>query len=840
MSWPGLPALVACCILLSGLAGPWIPAAEGEARWRGRRLIDALEEIRGMGVRLVFSTAVISPDLVITVEPDGDEPRPILEAILAPLGLEARDGPGGATLIVPAPGAPGLATVRGRVVSAATGAPVFGAVVRLAGSDAAAITSPDGTFRIAGVPAGTHAITAGAGGFMERTIGGVEVSPDVSRELVVTLQPRPSYVEQIVVTPSRHSLVRDDPAARLTIDRQDAVMVPVIGGDVARVVESLPGVTAADNSSAFNLRGSEARDVSLILDGLELYDPFHLQELQSPFTFIDTALVETIDVLGGGFTAEFGDRRGGFVELSTALPGGPDRARVEVGTLSSGFSYGAPTASGSLLVAARAWYPEAVVNALEVGETNFDPRLADVYLKSSFVVSPRAVLSLHGLLAWDHLRFREAGGAEQVDLTDRSAHVWLRALQSWSDAVFSETVVSAGRLQRSRRGLSEPGDEVIAVEDDRGVNFLGLKSDVAWEATGSQLVKFGFQVRPLEAEYRYTSGPAGDPAGATAYRLEPSGTSLGLYAAHRAALTDRFAAEMGLRWDRQTYTGDSQYSPRLNALWRAGDRTDLRVGLGRFHQSQRIHEIEVEDGETGFAPAELSRQVDLTFQHRSAGGLRFRVDAYYGAISRPRLRHESLFNPIELFPETAPDRVLVAPERARLRGVEILLRGDPERRFTWWASYARSAAEDRVDGRSQPRNWDQPHAGRLFAAYRRDERWALSLLGTVRSGWPTTPVTAALATLPDGSTGIVATPGERNSDRFPVYARVDVKATRSFPLRRGRLRLEFEITNVTDRRNACCVDEFLFTTGAGGAIATEPVLDHWLGRTPSFSAIWEF
>jgi outer membrane receptor protein involved in Fe transport len=418
--------------------------------------------------------------------------------------------------------------------------------------------------------------------------------------------------------------------------------------------------------------------------------------------------------------------------------------------------------------------------------------------------------------------------------------VWLRALQSWSASVFSETVFSAGRLQRTRQGYSEPGDEVIAVEDDRTVNFFGLKNDVTWEASGSQLVRFGFQVRPLEAEYRYASGPAADPASGISYRIEPSGTSLGLYAAHRAALTDRLATELGVRWDRQTYTGDSQFSPRLNALWRAGDRTDLRVGLGRFHQSQRIHELDVEDGETEFSPAELSRQIDLTFQHRSAGRLRFRLDAYYGEISRPQPRYESLFNPIELFPETAPDRILVAPQSARLRGLELLLRGDPARRFTWWASYAWSSAEDSVDGESQPRSWDQPHAGRLFAAYRWDERWSVSVLGTVRSGWPTTPVTAALTTLPDGSTEIVAMPGARNSDRFPTYVRVDAKASRSFRLSNGRLRLDLEITNLTDRKNACCVDEFLFTTAADGSIEAEPVLDNWLGLTPSFSVLWEF
>ena len=36
-----------------------------------------------------------------------------------------------------------------------------------------------------------------------------------------------------------------------------------------------------------------------------------------------------------------------------------------------------------------------------------------------------------------------------------------------------------------------------------------------------------------------------------------------------------------------------------------GNRSEMRLALGRFHQSQRIHELNVEDGETEFLPAEV-------------------------------------------------------------------------------------------------------------------------------------------------------------------------------------------------------------------------------------------
>lgn len=814
------------------------PAGPGSVHL-GQPLIEALEHLRRQGLNLIFSTAVVTEDLRVLVQPASTDPRGILKEILTPLGLEAKDGSGGSILILRSTQAP-RGTIRGRVVSAARGGPVVGASIGLQGEGPRVAVHPDGTFEMEEVPAGTCVLVAGAPGYVERTVGPVTVTPGQPRELLVALEAQPTYAEEIVVTPGRHALVWEDHAARLTVGSEDAVLTPTLGGDVTRVIELLPGISSADNSAAFNVRGSRSRDVSLVLDGLELYDPFHMQDFQSPFSFVDSKIVDTIDVLSGGFTAEFGDRHGGFVELSTALPEGPDHTAIEVGTMNSRISYAAPTSNGSWLVSARAWYPEAWRHTTELGKDGLDPRFADAYVKYSAAVSPDTVLSFHGLLASDRLEFRETDGNERVEAQDRSGYVWVSALHSWSPAVFSETVLSAGRLERSRDGLSEPEDEVLMVDDDRTVDFFGLKHDMTWQFGGSQMLRSGIQVRPLRADYRYTFGPTADPSAATLTELDPSGTSYGAYAAYRAALSDRFATEAGLRWDRQTYIDDNQLSPRLNAIWRVGDRTDLRLGLGRFSQSQRIHELDVEDGETEFHPAEQSARAEATFQHRSPSGLRFRMDAYYGKVSQVQPRHENLFNPIELFPETEEDRVLVAPDDVRLRGAEILVKGNPVRPFYWWASYAWSKAEDVVDGDGVPRSWDQTHAAKFLTAYRFGDRWSLSLAGSVHTGWPTTPVSAVVVTLPGGGTEIMPILGPRNSDRFPTYARFDVKARRTFALPDGRLRLDLEIANIADRENVCCVDDFAYTVRPDGSVDVEPELNDWLGLTPSFSVLWEF
>ena len=833
--WRWRLALGCLALLTAGAAA--FPDDTQAPRYAGRPLVEVIEQLRATGLKILYSSAVVGPDLRVAAEPAATEPRRILDEILAPLGLLAQEGPEGALLIVPAaPPEPRL-TLTGRVLSTSRGAPVVGAFVHVPGATAGATTRPDGTFALPGLAAGDYELSIEATGFHPKSLSAVKVDATRAR-VTIWLDPQPAFAEQVIVTPSLHELAGEEPAPRLSVGREEAGLVPATGSDLGQVLERLPGIAAPDGSAAFYSRGAEARDVALILDGLELYAPYHMEGFQSPFSLVDSTIIDTIDFLGGGFTADLGDRHGGFVDLSTTLPQEGRHGLVEAGTVNSRGGYGAMTSDHSMLLSARAWYPEAFTETMQLGTTGFDPRFADLYLKFSSVMTPSTVLSFHGLFATDNLEFAEDGGGESVDAAETSVYMWVRALRAWSPTVFSRTVLSGGRLERTREGVSEPEDTGIQVEDRRSADFFGLTHDQTWKLSGTHLIKGGFLVRPLRADYDYTTEPAGSPQ--STLRLEPSGTSYAAYAAHRAAWSGSFATELGVRWDHQAYTRDSQISPRLNTLWRPAERTEIQLGLGRFFQSQRIHELHVESGETRFRPAELSRQVDVTLQQRLRAPWSFRLDAYYGTISHVKPRYENLFNPIELFPETEADWVTVAPERARLRGAEVLVRSESPGPLHWWVSYAWSKADDVIDGRGVPRSWDQTHAGKFLLAYRFGERWTISTSGSAHTGWPTTPATGEDVGPPGGPPEFETVLGERNSDRFPYYLRIDLKAERSFFLPVGRLRLDLEILNVTDRDNVCCVDDFSFRQRSDGTVEAIPEESNWLGFTPSFSILWDF
>ena len=807
------------------------PTAVGGEIFAGQRLIDLLEQLRRQGERLVFSSALVPGDYVVVREPPPGRPIDRLAAVLADLGLALERSPGSPAaapswLIVRAPA---VRSLRGLVLSGTRRRPVVGArvVLESAAPDGARIetgTRADGSFELSGLDSRLYTVSVEAVGFSSRQITPVRAGDDASI-LTVVLHPLPRYAAEIVVTPGEHSLVSDGPGPSFRLDREQVVVAPSYGGDVTRVIGSVPGVAGPDNAAALNIRGGEAGDVAFVLDGLELYQPYHLADFQSPFSFIDSNRVQSIDVLAGGFPAEFGDRHGGFISVDTLQPGSAPESRLRLGTLNSGVSYATPLRRGELSLSARGWYPDALRESTELGDNELDPRFADAYLRYATHLSPSTYLSSHLLYAADSIEAFEADGNEQVRSDNRSVYAWVRAWTRWSDSVFSETVFSAGELRRSRSGVSEPEDDLILVQDDRRVRFYGVRHDIRWKIGPLQLLKGGLEVRPLDARYRYTSDLDGTPR---SFGLAPDGSAISAYVSHRASLSPQLALELGVRWDDQTFAGESQWSPRLNGVWRRG-RSEVRVAWGHYYQSQRIYELPLADGQTRFFGPERSVQADVSFRHAWNGGLQFRVDLYRRSITDVQPRYENVFNPLELFPETESDRSLIAPESARASGAEFSLRGPTDGPLTWWASYAWSRARDRIDGVDVPRRWDQPHTFKLALA-RRAGSWSLALTGTAHSGWPTVPASVGSV---DGAP--VLELGPRNSIRLPTYVRFDGKIGYVTRIRGTELRFDLEVLNIADRDNACCVDEPELGVDAAGNPVVMSEIYPWLGITPSFA-----
>ncbi len=320
----------------------------------------------------------------------------------------------------------------------------------------------------------------------------------------------------------------------------------------------------------------------------------------------------------------------------------------------------------------------------------------------------------------------------------------------------------------------------------------------------------------------------------------PGGNGYSLFVSDRWQATENTGLQFGLRWDRQDWTEpdfSSQLSPRISVLQRLGPNSELRLTWGRYYQSQSVMELQVEDGlQQFFAPQRADHWI-AGFQHRFANGYRLRLEAFDKQYDHLKPRFENQFDPLALIPELAPDRLRLDPTSASARGVEITLDHRGQGDLEWWASYSYARAYDVIDGEHQPRSWDQRHALQAGLAWR-PGAWEVGLALSVHSGWPTSSMAYNEAE-EDGETVYIPVPGPRNAEQYSTFAQLDFRVSRAFEMRKGRLSLFFEVTNATNRMNPCCSDYDIEEDDAGN-VFLDYSQEEWLPILPAIGLHWSF
>lgn len=88
-------------LLIAALSlGATSAVAQEPEHYKGRSLVDALRVLQARGLRIVFTSSTVTPDLRVRIEPRGRTARQQLDELLAPHGLKTRDGPGGTIMVV--------------------------------------------------------------------------------------------------------------------------------------------------------------------------------------------------------------------------------------------------------------------------------------------------------------------------------------------------------------------------------------------------------------------------------------------------------------------------------------------------------------------------------------------------------------------------------------------------------------------------------------------------------------------------------------------------------------------------------------------------------------------
>ena len=105
---------------------------------------------------------------------------------------------------------------------------------------------------------------------------------------MVILERAPIPLAEMVIAPGRIGILDVNRTVMgSTLSREEIEAIPSLGEDPFRTLQRMPGVASGDISTKLYVRGSTPRDLLVRLDGLELFEPYHLKDWDGMFGIVD-------------------------------------------------------------------------------------------------------------------------------------------------------------------------------------------------------------------------------------------------------------------------------------------------------------------------------------------------------------------------------------------------------------------------------------------------------------------------------------------------------------------------------------------------------------------------
>ena len=710
------------------------------------------------------------------------------------------------------------------------GPPVFAANILLARPatpdeiERIAETDRFGYYRIESLAPGEYLLRAQRIGYGE-VARAIEIVADRRIEVDLTLVASPIVLEGVSIstaeTRERSRFLETAGVTVREISQAELRLVPGLAeADPIRAVEVLPGVVStSDFTASFNVRGGSADQNLILLDGVPIFNPFHLGGI---FSVFNADMVGRVELSSGGFPAEHGGRVSSLL-LVESDPGTDD------------FS----VRGGVSLLAARVALGGRAPSVMErtLGLQRLKWRVSG--RRSWFDKLPKSVpyhlTDYQGIVeGWtpggSRIQITAYTGDDVFNLTDTSddedESFPLRAAWEWGNDLIGvrwTTPRRDGGAFDVRAGYTR-FNSALAFPDFSDTEF---SSGISQASLGAELE------HAMGRQWTVKTGVSADRmthlnlirSGGTRFTDNSGEGWLGGVFAHtewRGGLD--WLVEAGLRADRwMPAAGDAniQVAPRVafKRFFRGGD-VALKAAAGRF--TQFLHSARDDEVPIGIDVWVLTG--DLA-PHIASDQIQVGVDAYFeGGWFASLETYERFFDGVTTFnpvddPNRGNDDLL--PGTGRSRGVDFFLRKTGDGVTGWLsASWLRATRTfpDFLSGRVPPpdhtyppifdRRLDVDLVLRLPLPWglRGGARWNLG------TGLPyTRPLGSFVYFSPQNVSGGRLTwqeeeanamfLGQRNGTRYPSYHRLDLSTRRTFTFGWGTLTPHLDVLNVYNRKN---------------------------------------
>lgn len=211
--------------------------------------------------------------------------------------------------------------ITGTVIDAETEQPLIGVNVIVEGTSLGSATNQDGRYFILQVPPGEHTVIARYIGYATTRKEGVVVNVDRTATVNFSLESEAIAGEAVTVTAERDVVRKDVSSSMSEIPEQSAVETPSVKS-LKDLLLLQPGIELGGSymegdshayQEGISIRGGKIEETDFRIDGLSVKDS--RQGTQSNEVALTS--IQEVQIIRGGFNAEYGDIRSGVVNVVT-------------------------------------------------------------------------------------------------------------------------------------------------------------------------------------------------------------------------------------------------------------------------------------------------------------------------------------------------------------------------------------------------------------------------------------------------------------------------------------------------------------------------------------------
>jgi outer membrane cobalamin receptor len=679
------------------------------------------------------------------------------------------------------------------------------------------------------LPAGNYQIRYSFVGYQSQENA---VALTVNTKATITLKPETSAIDAVTITAKRKDEnVRDVGMSTVELPARVIKKIPNLMGevDIIKSIQLLPGVqSSVEGSSGFYVRGGNADQNLILLDGATVYNPSHLFGF---FSVFNGDAVKNVELFKGGIPAEFGGRLSSVLDVRMN-EGNTQKLKgsAGIGLISSRFTLEGPLMKGkmSFLLTARRTYMELLrpfITDTSAKKSNL--YFFDLNAKINYQVNQNNRIFLSGYFGRDINNF-----ADMFRMNYGNATGTIRWNHIYRDKLFSNLTLIFSDFNYN---LGVPNGSTAFKWVSHIIDY-GLHNDYAYYLNPSNTLKFGLQVtyhtiKPGNAE-RSSSTSYIQPL----HYPENHAVETAVFLSNEQKLGSRVSLLYGLRlsvfqnigkttlyhYNENYEVNDStQYAsgkifntfsslePRFNLRFSLNDKNSLKISYNRTAQY-----LQLASNSTATFPLDMwfmsnpnikPQRADQVaagyFRNFLNNGLEFSAEIFY----------KKIYNAVDF-----KDHAVLVPQRylegelrigtARSYGVEFLLRKQSGK-LTGWISYAYIRTFRLIpainNGKEFPPPYDKPNNISIVLNYEISKRFDAGVNWVYSSAIPVTVPTQGSyygnAWIPSYS--------DRGGTRIPgtAYHRMDLSVNYYFKTFKKESSLNLSIYNVYNRHNAFAI-----------------------------------